>query len=54
MLLINLSNTDQEIAPHERIAQLVVAPYTIIQCEDVNSLDETRRGQGGFGSTGTE
>ncbi|MDR0591605.1 MAG: dUTP diphosphatase [Candidatus Nomurabacteria bacterium] len=43
-----------DIEYHERIAQLVIVPY--LQCEavEVDSLSETSRGAGGFGSTGTK
>lgn len=36
----------------ERIAQLVVMPYVSIEFEAVSELIETKRGSGGFGSTG--
>lgn len=53
IILINLSNEPFEIAPGERIAQLVINQYTRIQWEPVERLDETKRGDGGFGHTGT-
>ena len=37
----------------DRIAQLVVAPVTLSAVEEVAELDDTTRGEGGFGSTGT-
>lgn len=51
--LYNDSNTTQRINHGDRIAQLVVMPF--VQCEfnEVDELDETARGAGGFGSTGT-
>jgi len=52
--LHNHSDIVQEIAAGERIAQLVIMPYLkadFIECE---SLDETERAAGGFGSTGTK
>ena len=42
------------IADGERIAQLVVAPYYIAEFEEAETLSETVRGAGGFGSTGTK
>lgn len=53
IILINLSQEPFEIAPGERIAQLVINQYTRIQWEPVERLDETKRGDGGFGHTGT-
>lgn len=52
IILHNESDEYQIINPYERIAQAVLCP--IIQCElrSVVSLDETNRGEGGFGSTG--
>lgn len=52
VILVNLSNEAVEISPGERIAQLVVAQYTQVNWQLVNSLDATDRGEGGFGSTG--
>jgi len=51
-ILVNLSDTAFEIAPGERIAQLVVARHEQVEWEEVDVLDETERGAGGFGSTG--
>ena len=53
IILINLSSEPFEITPGERIAQLVINQYTRIQWEPVDRLDETKRGDGGFGHTGT-
>ncbi|MDE7110598.1 MAG: dUTP diphosphatase [Muribaculaceae bacterium] len=53
IILINLSREPFEIAPGERIAQLVINQYTRIHWEPVERLDETKRGDGGFGHTGT-
>ena len=52
VILINLSNEDFVVERGMRIAQLVIS--TIVQAElvEVEELDETLRGQGGFGSTG--
>lgn len=50
--LINLGPEDYTIAPGERIAQMVFAPVIRAELCEVESLEETRRGAGGFGSTG--
>jgi len=50
--LINLSQTAYEIKPGERIAQLVLMPAPQVAVVEVESLEETERGEGGFGSTG--
>ena len=50
--LHNHSGEPQEIADGERIAQLVIAPYITARFEQTETLDETERGTGGFGSTG--
>ena len=50
--LHNYSNIAQEIEPDERIAQLVIAPYIMAEFEETESLNDTDRGSGGFGSTG--
>ncbi len=52
VILVNLSNAAVSIAPGDRIAQLVIAQYARIDWELSESLDETERGAGGFGSTG--
>jgi dUTP pyrophosphatase len=52
VILVNLGTEPFVIAHGERIAQLVVAPVTKVEVELVESLDETTRGAGGFGSTG--
>ncbi len=52
VILINLSNEDFIIEDGERIAQLVVAPYTKVIWHEVKTLSETDRGARGFGSTG--
>lgn len=53
VILVNLSNEPFTINPGERIAQMVVARYERVEWEAVETLDETERGAGGFGSTGT-
>ena len=50
--LFNLSDNDFVINPGERIAQMVVGKYEQVEWEEVAVLDETERGEGGFGSTG--
>ncbi len=52
--LVNLSNEPFTINPGERIAQMVVAKYEKVEWEEVEVLDSTERGEGGFGSTGTK
>lgn len=52
VILVNLSNEPFTINPGERIAQMVVARYEQVEWEQVEALDETERGEGGFGSTG--
>ena len=52
VLLVNLSNEPFEMQPGERVAQLVFARYERLAWEEAVVLDETRRGEGGFGSTG--
>ena len=54
-ILVGLHNAGQEdytIQPGDRIAQLMVIPVVQAQVRMVDELDETRRGSGGFGSTG--
>ena len=52
VLLVNLSNEPFVINPGERIAQMVIARHEKAEWVEVESLDETERGAGGFGSTG--
>ena len=52
--LHNHSYAVQTIESGERIAQLVIAPYISAEFIEVDSLSDTDRGQGGFGSTGTK
>ena len=51
--LHNHSNVPATIEPNERVAQLVITPYIAALYNVVDELDETERGEGGFGSTGT-
>jgi len=52
VILVNLSNTDFKIENGERIAQLVIAEHERAAWNEVEQLNETSRGESGFGSTG--
>ena len=52
VILINHSQTDFKIERGMRIAQMIIAKYKQAKIFEVESLDETARGEGGFGSTG--
>ena len=52
VILVNLSDQPFEIVPGERIAQMVIARHEQVEWEQVDELDATERGAGGFGSTG--
>ena len=52
VILVNLSNQEYTLQPEERIAQLVLARHERIEWTVCESLSETERGAGGFGSTG--
>lgn len=54
VILVNLSNEDFTIENGERIAQLVIAKHERAEWMQVETLSETSRGEGGFGSTGTK
>lgn len=54
VILVNLSNKDFVVEPGERIAQMVVAKHERAEFEEVTMLDETLRGEGGFGHTGVK
>ena len=54
IILINLGQEDFTISRDMRIAQMIVAPVVQAQLVEVEELDETARGVGGFGSTGTD
>lgn len=54
ILIHNDSNTYQQINDGERIAQVVFIAYGDVEFNEVDVLDETDRGEGGFGSTGTK
>ena len=51
--MINLSSGDQEIIDGERIAQMIVAKYEKIEWQSVEVLEDTARGAGGFGHSGS-
>ncbi|MDL2214794.1 dUTP diphosphatase [Dysgonomonas sp. OttesenSCG-928-M03] len=52
VILVNLSNEPFVIKNGERICQMVVASHAQIEWENVDSINETERGSGGFGHTG--
>ena len=54
VILVNLSDKAFTVNPGERIAQMVVARYERVEWEEVEQLDSTERGEGGFGSTGRQ
>ena len=54
VILVNLSNEPFVVENGERIAQMVVAKHERVEWQDVEVLDETERGAGGFGHTGTK
>jgi len=54
VLLVNLSDTAFEVTQGERIAQMLVTSYLGEDLEEVDDLDDTSRGKGGFGHTGRD
>ena len=54
VILVNLSNETQVIEPAERIAQMVITKHERVTLQEVEVLNDTSRGAGGFGSTGTK
>ena len=54
VILVNLSNDDFVIQNGERIAQMIIAKHERAEWIDVQELNETSRGEGGFGSTGVK
>ncbi len=52
IILINLSQEDFIINPGERIAQMIISAYKQVEWDEVELLDESERGEGGFGHTG--
>jgi dUTP pyrophosphatase len=53
VILINLGTADFTVTHGMRIAQAVIAPVTQVTWDETEALDQTARGSGGFGSTGT-
>ena len=54
VILINLSQEDFVVEDGERICQMVVAPYTRVEWEETETLEDSERGAGGFGHTGVK
>lgn len=54
VLLVNLSNEDFVVNAGERVAQMVIARHETATWEEVDVLDETERGEGGYGHTGVK
>lgn len=54
VLLVNLSNEDFVINAGERVAQMVIAKHETATWQEVEALDETERGEGGYGHTGVK
>jgi dUTP pyrophosphatase len=54
VLLVNLSNSEFTVNDGERVAQMVIARHESIEWNAVEDLEETKRGAGGFGHTGTK
>ncbi|MDR0384651.1 MAG: dUTP diphosphatase [Prevotellaceae bacterium] len=52
IIMINLSGNDFELVPGERIAQMVVSRFEQVKWDETDSLSDSDRGEGGFGSTG--
>lgn len=53
VILVNLSNETFVVKNGERICQMVVAKYEKVEWEETDNLDDTERGEGGFGHTGS-
>lgn len=54
IILINLGDEDFDITRDMRIAQMIIAPVVQAQLQEADTLSDTVRGAGGFGSTGTD
>ena len=52
VILVNLSNNNYTIKPYDRIAQMIISQFVKAEFEIAENLDETDRGNSGFGSTG--
>ncbi|MEE1542866.1 MAG: dUTP diphosphatase [Paludibacteraceae bacterium] len=53
VILVNLSNETFVVKNGERICQMVIAKYEKVEWEETDNLDDTERGEGGFGHTGS-
>ena len=53
VMLVNLGDAPFRVEPGMRIAQMVIAPVSAVDWDEVEELPESRRGDGGFGSTGS-
>ena len=54
IILVNLSSEEFVVEPGERICQMVINKVEAIQWKEVQSLEDSKRGEGGFGHTGTK
>ena len=54
VILVNLSNENFIVEDGERVAQLIISKYEQVTWEKVETLNKTKRGAGGFGSTGVK
>lgn len=54
VIMVNLSNEEQVIERGERIAQMIVAKYSLVSWQEVDSIKSSDRGSGGFGHTGNK
>jgi len=54
VIIVNLSNEDTEINDGERICQMIISKHETVKWSNVNELNSTERGSGGFGHTGTK
>jgi len=54
IILVNLSNEEFVVEPGERICQMVINKVETVQWKEVESLEDSKRGEGGFGHTGTK
>jgi len=52
VLMVNHSESNFQVQPGDRIAQLVIAAYAAVEWSWAEELDDSRRAEGGFGSTG--
>lgn len=54
VILFNTTDTDFAVHKGDRVAQIVIAPVTRVEVIETDSVEETDRGAGGFGSTGAK